>query len=291
MPFSLAVEPTTSCNLRCPECPSGLQQMKRPQGRIEVEMFGEILDQIKSHLGYLSLYFQGEPFLHPEYFELIRHAQERNIYTATSTNAHFLRGDTARKVVESGLDRLYVSMDGIEQESYEKYRKGGDLETVRQGISEIMDWKRKLNSRTPYVILQFLVFRHNEHQLMDMKSLTRGLGVDKLEFKSAQVYNFQENADLIPDNKKYSRYIRGTDGNWKLKKPFSNRCFRMWSGAVVTWDGRVVPCCFDKDAEHQLGVLSEDSFRTFWKGTAYNSFRDKILKNRGGIDICNNCTE
>ena len=237
------------------------------------------------------LYFQGEPFLHPEYFELIEQAQKRGIYTASSTNAHFLRGDPARNIVESGLDRLIVSMDGTDQGVYEHYRRGGDWETVKQGIMEVIDWKKKLRSKTPYLILQFLVFKHNEHQIPEMKRLAREMGVDKLEFKSAQLYDFEEGTDNIPDNDKYSRYIRGADGELNVKKRIRNRCFRMWSGTVITWDGRVVPCCFDKDADHQLGVLSEQSFRTIWKGKEYKSFRQKILSDRTGIDICNNCTE
>lgn len=291
MPFNVSVEPTTSCNLRCPECPSGNRRFSRTEGNIEIESFKQLLDQLKGHLSYLMLYFQGEPFLHPEYLELIHQAEKRHIYTATSTNAHFLRGDTARKVVESGLDRLIVPMDGTDQETYMQYRKGGDFDTVQQGVMEILDWKRKLRSRTPYVILQFLVFKHNEHQIPEMKRLAKELGVDKLEFKSAQVYNFEEEKAYIPESKKYSRYVPRADGRWKLKKAIRNRCFRMWSGAVITWDGRVVPCCFDKDADHQLGKLSEQEFRAIWKGRKYNSFRLTVLTNRAGLDICKNCTE
>jgi radical SAM protein with 4Fe4S-binding SPASM domain len=291
MPFSISVEPTTSCNLRCPGCPTGLKQLKRPQGYIDAEKFKEILGQLNPHLAYLMLYFQGEPFLHPDFFKLLDLARENRIYTATSTNAHFINNQRARKVVESGLDRIVISMDGAEQATYEKYRMNGDFATVRQGVLELMYWKKELGSRTPYVILQCLVFRHNEHQIAEVKKLASELGVDRLEFKSAQIYKYEDDRKYIPENHKYSRYVRGADGKWKLKKPIRNRCFRMWSGAVITWDGRVVPCCFDKDARHHLGKLGEGSIDSIWKNKAYKTFRQKILSNRSEIDICINCTE
>ncbi|MEE4256708.1 MAG: radical SAM/SPASM domain-containing protein [Bacteroidales bacterium] len=291
MPFSISVEPTTSCNLRCPECPTGLRTLKRPHGNLDLLEFRNILEQLNSRLAYLMLYFQGEPMLNPQFFDLIALARKYRIYMATSTNAHYLDDERARKVVESGLDRLIISIDGTDSETYQLYRRGGDLGLVTGNIKSVMKWKKKLGSGTPYVILQFLVFRHNEHQIPQMKLLAKELGVDKLEFKSAQVYNYEEDKLYIPDIKRYSRYVRGADGRWKLKKPIRNRCFRMWSGAVITWDGRVVPCCFDKDAEFQLGNIEEQAFRTIWKGRTYKTFRRKILSNRSEIDICRNCTE
>ncbi len=240
---------------------------------------------------YLIIYFQGEPLLHPAFFDLVRYARSKKIYTATSTNGHHLNDANARMLVESGLDRLIVSIDGTDQETYEQYRRGGDLEQVKEGVKRLVKWKKELRSSRPYLIIQFLVFRQNEHQIPEMKRLCKELGADKLELKTAQVYDFEQDTVLIPDNPQYSRYIRGADGLWKLKKPIRNRCFRMWSGAVLTWDGRVVPCCFDKDASHQMGKLEEEDFRKIWRNESYRKFRQQILHDRSTIDICRNCSE
>ncbi len=291
MPVGISVEPTTSCNLRCPECPSGLRKFTRPQGKIPIEGFQNVIDQLKAELMYLTLYFQGEPMLNPDFFEMVEYAEKNRIYTATSTNGHFLDEKNARRLVESGLDRLIISLDGIDQETYEKYRKGRELERVLEGVRNIVKWKKQLNSRRPYVILQFLVFKTNEHQIPEMKKLARSLKVDKMEFKTAQVYDYKDDDKLIPENPKYSRYIKDSDGKWKLKKPMHNRCFRMWSGAVITWDGRVVPCCFDKDAAHQLGKLETHFFKEIWRSKAYRDFRKQVFSERSKIDICSNCTE
>jgi len=291
MPASLAIEPTTTCNLRCLECPSGLRSFTRPTGQIDLADFQKYMGQLYKDIFYLITYFQGEPYLHDDFFKMIEYAGKHKIYTSTSTNAHFLNQDYAEKTVRSGLNRIIVSLDGVDQETYSSYRIGGDLEKVIDGISNLIHWKKKLKSRTPYVVLQFLVLQTNEHQLEDIKVLGRSLGVDKVEIKSAQIYNFKNGNPLIPEQTQYSRYTKNSKGNYQIKSKLPDHCWRMWSSAVITWDGRLIPCCFDKDADHQLGSLKTDSFRNIWKGEAYRQFRRKVFSERGQIDICQNCTE
>lgn len=108
-PVAVSFEPTTSCNLRCPECPSGLRAFTRPTGMLKKDFFSETIDDIHKHLLYLIFYFQGEPYLNPSFLDMVKYASGKGIYTATSTNAHYLTNDAARKTVESGLDRLNIS--------------------------------------------------------------------------------------------------------------------------------------------------------------------------------------
>ena len=291
MPASLAIEPTTTCNLRCPECPSGLRSFTRPTGQIDLEDFKTYIDQVYQDIFYLITYFQGEPYLHNDFFKMIDHASKHKIYTSTSTNAHFLNEDFAEKTVRSGLNKLIVSMDGVDQETYSSYRVGGDLNSVIDGISKLIHWKRRLKSRTPYIVLQFLVLKTNEHQLNDIKVLGRSLGVDKVEIKSAQIYDFKNGNPLIPEQAKYSRYLKNSEGNYKIKSKLPDHCWRLWSSAMITWDGRLIPCCFDKDADHQLGSLKTHDFREIWNGEAYRQFRRKVFSVREQIVICQNCTE
>lgn len=291
MPFSISVEPTTSCNLRCPECPSGLQRFSRPTGRIPVNKFKEYIDSAGPEVIHLMLYFQGEPFLNRDFFELVRYAKSRKIYTTTSTNGHFLHDDEqAQNIIRSGLDRLIVSFDGTTQEVYEKYRRGGNLQMVRQGIANLLAWKKKTGSSVPHIVLQFLVMGHNEHQMEEARAFARQHNL-RIEFKSAQVYDQESYSFIIPGQEKYSRYERKKDGSWAIKSKLPNRCFRMWSGLVVTWDGKVVPCCFDKDAGHVMGDLNKQDLRGIWDSDIYKDFRKAVFTRRNSIDICRNCTE
>jgi radical SAM protein with 4Fe4S-binding SPASM domain len=290
-PISMAIEPTTSCNLRCPECPSGLRQFTRPIGMLEPVFFKKTIDEVYQQLIYLTFYFQGEPYLNPNFLDMVKYASDKKIYTSTSTNAHYLNKEQAKKTVESKLDRLIISIDGTTQETYEQYRIGGTLQKVIEGTKNIIEAKKELKSNLPHIVFQFLVVKPNEHQLEDVKKLAHNLGVDEVVFKTAQVYDFENGNPLIPDNIKYSRYKKNSDGTYSIKNKLLNQCWRMWSSCVVTWDGVVVPCCFDKDAKHQLGDLKKESFKELWKLDKYQNFRQSILKSRQEIDICKNCSE
>ena len=291
MPISIAFEPTTSCNLRCPECPSGLRSFTRSTGMLQGDLFKDVIDQLAPYLNYLTFYFQGEPFLHPQFLDMVKYASRKGIYTATSTNAHFLSEEKAKATVKSSLDRLIISIDGTTQDTYQSYRVGGSLEKVIAGTKNILYWKKKLNSKTPHVVFQFLVVAPNEHQIPEVYRLAREVGVDQVALKTAQIYNYQNGSSLIPRQDRYSRYRLAEDGTYAIKNGMDNHCWKMWHSCVITWDGKVVPCCFDKDAMHSLGDLSKNSFSEIWNGDAYNQFRSTLLRSRSEIEMCKNCTE
>ena len=290
MPLSMEIEPTTSCNLRCPQCPSGLREFTRDTGMLDLELYKKIIDELHPELVWLILYFQGEPFLNKSFLEFVKYAASKNLYTATSSNAHYFTDDMAKATVESGLDRLIISIDGTNQETYSKYRKGGQLNKVIEGTENLLKWKKELGIQTPHIIWQFIAFKHNEHQIPEIKKLAKEIGVDELGIKTAQIYDYQTSNEFIPENEDLSRYSK-TETGYQIKNKLLNQCWRMWRGSVITWDGLVVPCCFDKDATHRFGNISKQSFKSVWTGEQYNNFRKAILKSRKEIDICTNCTE
>ena len=291
-PVSISFEPTTSCNLRCPECPSGLRAFSRPTGMLNKDFFTQTIDDIHKELLYLIFYFQGEPYLNPEFLNMVKYASSKGIYTATSTNAHYLNDAAAKRTVESGLDRLIISIDGTTQDVYAAYRKGGNLQKVIEGASNIVKWKKELKSKTPFVFFQFLVVKPNEHQIEDIKKLAKEIGVDQVRFKTAQVYDYVNDPNkLIPENTKYSRYIKNEDGTYRPKNKLANSCWKMQHANVITWDGLVVPCCFDKDAVHRMGNLKHESFKEIWHNNNYKQFRTELMQGRKNIDICANCSE
>ena len=291
LPLALSIEPTTACNLGCPECPSGLKQFSRKTGNLSLQLNKKIIDELQDHLFYINYYFQGEPFINPNFFELVTYANSKNIFCATSTNGHFLSDENCQKTIQSGLKRLIISIDGNDQKSYQVYRKNGEYEKVIAGAKNILEWKKKLNSSFPHVIFQFLVVRTNEHLVDEMKVLAKNLGVDELRIKTAQVYDFKSGNPLIPENEKYSRYIKNKNGEYQLKNNFYNRCWKMWSSAVVTVNGELVPCCFDKDANFKMGSLKTSNFSQIWNSEVYRSFRNQIFSDRSQIEICKNCSE
>jgi radical SAM protein with 4Fe4S-binding SPASM domain len=290
-PFSLSIEPTTACNLGCPECPSGLKQFTRPTGKLDLTLHQKMLNQVSKTVFYINYYFQGEPFLHPQFLDLIRQAKKHRIYTATSTNAHFIDQKKAEEIIDSGLDRLIISIDGLTQETYENYRVHGNLEKVIAATKLLIAAKKERKSATPHLIFQFLAVKPNEHEIPAVFTLGKEMGIDEVRIKTAQLYNYKNGNSLMPENENYSRYKLQSDGTYKLKYKTGNHCWRMWSGSVLTWDGKVVPCCFDKDAQHVLGSLENTDFKTIWNDKKYKAFRQAVLTGRNQIDICKNCSE
>ena len=258
---------------------------------MSIDLFSKIVEKLSPGLIHLTLYFQGEPMLNPHFAEMVQIARNQKIFVATSTNGHFLDAENVEKIIKSDLSHIIISLDGLDQATYETYRVQGNLQTVIEGISRLVEAKKAAKSASPFIELQFLVMRHNEHQVKQVKEFAKQSGVDKLSLKTAQVYNFKKGSAIIPTVKGKSRYKQMPDGSWVIAKKMRNRCRRIWSSIVVTWDGKVVPCCYDKNADHETGNLLDESLSTLWKNQLYSSFRKQVLSNRNGVDICRNCGE
>ena len=292
-PFVMMVEPSNLCNLQCPLCPSGNGRMSRDRGNMGLGAFKGLVDEAADHLILLMLWNQGEPFLNKSLLDMIRYAHQRRIPTLTSTNGHFVgTPEQARAVVESGLDEIIISLDGVDQETYERYRVGGQIERVLGCARLLAQAKEELESPTPLVNLQFIVFRHNEPDLARAEQLARELKVDKFLVKTAQVYEPAEADVFLPPTEQYRRYERESGDGLVVKGQPARGCKVLWYSAMVNWDGAVAPCCFDKDADFEMGrALDGLPFSAVWKNRAYTDFRRRILADRGAIDMCRNCSE
>jgi len=288
-PSFLSVEPGTYCNLRCPECFTTQAGFSRPRGYMNLTTFTKILEQANKRVFYLNLYFQGEPLLNRHLFDFIAYAKKHGCYTAVSTNGHFIDETNAKKMISSGLDRLIVSLDGTDGDTYSLYRKGGDFNTVVKGIKTLAEQRNKTRSKHPFIEIQFVLTRKNQSQKDKIKSFGKKLGADKVSVKSFQLLNFEKACEWVPD--KNSRYFIADDGAVKIKNKMHNRCFRMWSSCVITWDGMVAPCCYDKNASYAMGNILENPLPLLWNSEDYRIFRKNVFSQRKNIDICRNCNE
>lgn len=288
-PAFVSVEPYNFCQLQCPECPVSLRN-PTTKAFINEQIYIKTISELKDKLFHVIFYFQGEPLLNKKLPEMIQYAHQNKIFTSTSTNAQALNSEMAKNLVLSGLDKLIISIDGYTQEIYEQYRVGGSLEKAITGVKNIIEWKKELNSITPFIEIQFVVFKTNEHQMEQMKTLSKTLKADRLVYKTAQLHDYENGHKLLTTLDKYARYKKTADGKYVIKNKLKNRCWRLWSGAVINANADVVPCCFDKNSAHAFGNLENSSFLSVWHNKKASGFRVSILQNRKQYDMCRNCT-
>ncbi|HPB19050.1 MAG TPA: radical SAM/SPASM domain-containing protein, partial [Candidatus Cloacimonas sp.] len=232
-PPILMLEPTNICNLHCPLCLTGNGKLLRPKGMMSLPLFQKICREVQDKIGMLILWNQGEPFLNPDFYAMLEFAAKQKFYAMTSTNAS-LELDNER-IVRSGLQKIIISLDGITAETYNKYRINGNFELVLKNMQDLVRLKEKWQSSKPYIVWQFLIMKHNENEIEEVQKMAKGLKIDKLEFKTAQIYSSEDLA-FLPAKHIYSRYLQRGD-NFMLKTELKNRCRRLWMQPVINWDG------------------------------------------------------
>jgi len=290
MPVSYSIEPTNHCNLKCPECPSGLGTLTRPLGLLKLEDFKNFVDEVKDTGFYVQLFFQGEPYINKQLPQMIKYAQEQNMYVSISTNGHFINKENVNYILDNAPDKLIYSVDGLDEESYQNYRIGGTFEQADSGLRALVNRKKEQGKKYPFIEFQFIVMKQNEHQVDEVLEYGKNVGVDKVVFKTMQVSSYENAVKFLPSNKKYRRY-KVENGSFKIKNGIKNHCFALWRTSVITWDGRVVPCCFDKDANFELGMVDGRGFKAVWSSDEYYNFRKRVLDSRKSVNMCTNCTE
>jgi radical SAM protein with 4Fe4S-binding SPASM domain len=291
LPPVLTIEPTNQCNLHCPLCTTGSGEMERPAGKMSLETYQNIIKHLGKDIFFLLIYHQGEPYINKNFFKFVEIAKQNNIYVTTSTNGHYFTDLNITKTLDSGLDSMIISLDGTTQESYQKYRVGGELDRVLDGTARLMAEKKRRKMQTPNVALQFLVMKHNEKEIPEVKKLANKLGVDRLLIKNIEVRSLIEARKWLPSDNKFRRY--DFDGNKYIVKGIDKKsCTRPWLSTLINWDGTFVPCCFDKNGDYQMGDINNlAEINDIWIGDSFTDFRTQLLQNRKSIDICRNCNQ
>ena len=274
-PYEWEIDTTNVCQLKCPLCHTGLGTVNRSKGVMHFDLFKETIDQIKDYCIWLSLYSWGEPFLNKQIDRYVDYAHRANLATIISSNLDKpLTPDMAERLVRSGLDVLIVSLDGTTQEVYEVYRVGGHLDRVLANIKLLVEKKRELGNKTPYLEWQFIVMKQNEHQVAEAELLAKQLGVDGIVFKKVDFPHGEDDPELA------QKWLPVDTNGFRKEQPFDKpyqengiRCWRLWRSAVVNWDGGYAPCCYLTDSSEDFGDVKSDSIKTIWNNENYREAR------------------
>ncbi|MDD5130354.1 MAG: radical SAM protein [Candidatus Omnitrophica bacterium] len=302
-PAWLTIDPTNICTLKCPFCPTGYGLMKRPKGMMSKDRFQRIMDVLGPYLLHIDMQNWGEPLLNKDIYQMISYAKKFDINITVSTNFQNFDEKSAEELVNSGLDRIVLSIDGASQQTYEKYRRGGSFLKAIENARVLVNKKRQLKSSQPFVLWQFLVFRHNEHEIEVAKAMGRDLGVDAVGITPAFVaVDSDEYKDWVALNSQYNRYdlinkpkeVSGSESF--LKAPEESFCNWPWEGITINWDGSVAPCCGIYLEEEDFGnIFTGQDFHHLWNNNHYKAAREFIRSrkkpNAGIKNTCVNCTK
>ncbi|MCX5815520.1 MAG: SPASM domain-containing protein [Proteobacteria bacterium] len=256
-PFVFRIDPCTVCNLRCTRCPTpNLPAPEKP--KMEVAEFKRTVDKINKFALRISLYNNGEPLLNKGIFEMCKYASENRISTLISTNFTLFKREDVETLFKSGLAVLEPCLDGFTQENYIKYRVGGDVETVKKGIRNVMQYKRENKPKWPFVDVQVVLFEHVKDELPLIKQFLEECKVDQITYR------------LDFHNTVYNQY----------QTPSNDVCFWLYFAMLISTDGNVYPCCVRREIPY--GNIFEQNLDEIWNNKYYRFSRSLFAK---GQDI------
>lgn len=289
-PYWLTVDPTNVCNLECRFCPTGQhRENSRPKEIMAMTRFKSIMNKIGKYLLYVEFCNWGEPLLNKNTTEMIKIAKKYGARTFLSSNLNIpMTSEYAEQIIKSGLDRMTISLDGASQESYEIYRKNGKFSLVLDNIKLLTEAKRKLDSKTPHLHWQFLVFKHNEHEIEKARKMAVESGVNDIGFTAPFCA-----PDWVSTIDEYNNYIvRDNDKAVSFKHAESKLCNWLWDAITINADGSISPCCSVEDKKDDFEMFRWwKPFFVIWNSKNYRIARryvvDKIKS--GDENICTKC--
>ncbi len=297
LPYYYIIDICNVCNLRCPLCPTGNTTLARVQGMFTLEQYKEVFDKVKEYALVVSIYNHGEPFLNPDAFAIIEHTRSNRVGTNVSSNLNWPHPVDVRDIVRSGLDYITVSLDGVTQETYEQYRVLGNVEEVFENLRALVAAKKALKRKTPFVEWQYIVFKHNEHEMDQARKLADEIGVDLLRFVSPGVqpedmHDKSLQDKWMPENPLY--WERNPSLVEERGYVFDQPCFYLYRSMFIYTGGGVTPCCFAHDAGHDFGNILTHSVAEIWNNHQYRSsrmlFSKKAPTETRVETLCDACT-
>ena len=286
IPTEIIIEPTNSCNLRCPVCPTHFS-MQRSRGFIEFKLFKSIIDELKSikDKPKISMNFSGEPMLKKDLYKFVEYASKNDHKTFISTNATIMPDKVIRSIISSGLSYIHLCIDGITKESHEAYRVGSSFYKVKQNIENFIKIKKEMNSSTPFVSIQTLLTSFSETEKDEMIDWAKRIGADNINLKSLSMGSYttteikEKYNYLLPKDEKLQR---------KQSKIYRTVCTTPINQALVYWNGDLGLCCVDFDNVVKLPNIKNRGFLN----TLFSS--EVIAKRKKGFQkkfsLCKKCS-
>jgi len=288
------IEIGTTCNLRCPTCPTPRDLIGRPPNIMKMDEYKKIIDAIKDHVHVVLLYYSNEPLLNPSLAEMIKYAEKNNLYAMISTNAMLLDKKNTDEILDSGLDEILLCLDGMTKEAYEPFREGAKFEIVFENIKYFCEEKKRRKKIKPYIELQYIVTKLNQDQIPEVKKFVEDYKIDRLRLKSLAIgeynYNKSELGELaekfLPNKEDVKTRYKKEAGSIKHKK-FTKICSNAKNQIVILDKGQMIMCCYDVKGQYEYGNILESDFKKNWFNKE-TKIKRKMARERK-FPLCQKC--
>jgi radical SAM protein with 4Fe4S-binding SPASM domain len=278
-PMIYQIELFAGCNLRCPLCHAGSRNIFRRKHKMTFEEYCKIFNQIEKYAEVIYLHMWGEPTLHDRLIDIINFSLNKNssIILNVSTNGNNLSQQYAESLVRTGIQQIIFSIDGIDQASYEKYRRGGSFEDVMNFITWCLNAREKFNARTEF-IAQCLQLKHTLPIIDKFREKMMFLGITP-SFKPVFVGNYLNARKFLSEDVEIQRF--------KLSE-----CKSIDNALAIQADGIVIPCCHHPEAGagYNLGNMFEMSIEQVLLLPDRKRFNDDLHKSIAPTRYCVACT-
>lgn len=289
-PSDLSIEPTNICNAKCPLCPTGSGQLKRIKGYMDFTLFKKIIDESKYFIENILLWNLGEPFLNKNIYSMIQYAKKFCINVISSSNGTAIKNKyMVNRLLESGIDKLILSLDGIDEKTFNTYRIGVDFKSVIKGLYLTRDKKISNSHYSTAIEFQFILMKHNYHQAKDIYKLSLEMHASfMVKYLNLEMVQGKNKKSYLPEKNNFSAY-RLFRSKPILKHKKTNKPCPIWSGIIINWDGSINPCIFDYYSRIILGNAEKESIIKVWRKSKLIKLRKKILINKKSNYICRHC--
>lgn len=276
---SVLIESSSKCQLTCPICSTGSGKNKKGPigwGHLKFENLRRFIDS-NPRIRHFELSAWGEALLNPDFQKILKYSYRNkvNLSCRGGVNLNTASDGLLKDIVRYRLRYMTVSIDGATNETYQKYRKGGNLDTVISNVRKINYWKKRYKSRFPRLCWQFILFRHNEHEVIKAKKIAQKIGMD-FRIKLNHTSSFSP-----VKNRKRAGKINGLgvssreEFEKKYKKGYINPCLQLWSAPQINWDGKLLGCCENVYAD--FGNVFESGFRNCINSKKYRYAKRMVL--------------
>lgn len=292
-PSTYVVGISSICNLHCPLCLTGCKKQKKENMFMPLDAYKSVISKIHPYAEWVWLYNWGESFLHPDFIEMLKIAGSHKICVQISSNLNVNQEDSFwEQIVTVPLHHLIVSFDGTKQDSYQKYRIGGDLSLVKANIKKVVEIKKRLNSKYPFIELQFLKHRYNLGDENELEEVAEELGVDNYystELTMPFMEKDQSRAKSWLRDEVYNQWISNDMDDWILQ---GQVCPFLYKFMTIESDLSMPACCYSNYPENDFCSWDDSkSLKEIWNSEKYISARKLFLEKKSeGEIICSQCS-